>query len=211
MSPSPLGRWWRTLRYLKPNQASAQLRFALWGQRGPVRLEGVPALAEFSPEVPFLPAAAHAHWEPGNRLSLLRRDLDLADPIPWERTPHGPLFDYHLHQFDFARVPDASPGARAELLLDWIARHPSGVGWDPHPISLRAFSWMKLLTSRAAVLLDSQQRARVAESLALQIETLAQSLEVRLQANHLLSNRMAVTLGGLLFEGGPAERWLAQA
>ena len=33
------------------------------------------------------------------------------------------------------------------MIVDWIEHHRRGIGWDPHPISLRVFSWGKLLLS----------------------------------------------------------------
>ena len=36
---------------------------------------------------------------------------------------------------------------REAILLDWIKGHRSGVGWHGGPISLRAFHWVKLLTT----------------------------------------------------------------
>jgi uncharacterized heparinase superfamily protein len=53
--------------------------------------------------------------------------------------------------------------------------------------------------------------ATLRRSIASQIETLSQHLEVRLQANHLFTNLAAVVFGGLLLEGREAEVWLGRA
>jgi len=170
--------------------------------RGPA-----PVLRASARRVPFLPAPPHARFDGWRRLELVGRAVDFAESIDWDYAGEGPLWSYHLHQFDYLRAPALAPHARRALMLDWIARHPEGTGWDPHPISLRTFSWAKLLATPGALALGGDQRERVGQSMARQIETLSRNLEVRLQANHLLSNLMAVVLGGLLFEGPAADAW----
>jgi len=130
--------------------------------------------------------------------------------LPWNSESLSPLFVYHLHQFDWSRHPALSARFRAASLLDWIDRHPSGEGWDPHPISLRTLSWGKLLLTPESLALTADEEARVLRSLASQVETLHRNLEVRLQANHLLSNLIGVVFGGILLEGPRADRWRAR-
>ncbi len=219
MSESPVesgasrarGGWptlWRTARRLRPAQAVAQLRHALLGLPAPVRLrEGVPAQAIAEPATAFLPPPAHVAAEPDGRLELLATPFRLGDPPDWGRTDHGPLFAYHLHQHDYLRVEALAPEQRTGWLLDWIERHTEGVGWDPHPISLRLPCWGKLLLASGRLTLDGEQRDRVLASMADQAETLSRGLEIRLQANHLLSNLVAVVFAGLLLESPASRRW----
>jgi hypothetical protein len=209
--PSP-GRVLRTLRHLRARQAVAQAAHVLRrGAPGPARTGGPPPpLAPGGPPpVPFLGAPRHARWDGAGAIELLNRAEDFGAAIDWDHAAAGPLWAFHLHQFDWARAPDLAPAARAAVLLDWIERHRSGVGWSPHPISLRALAWGKLLLAPGALALDAAAAERVRASLASQIETLSRELEVRLQANHLLSNLLGVIWGGLLFAGPRAERWLA--
>jgi uncharacterized heparinase superfamily protein len=131
------------------------------------------------------------------------------DGIDWDFTGEGPLWVYHLHQFDWARCPESSPRDRLGAMLDWVERHPQGIGWDAGPISLRAFSWIKLLTTPGALPDDPQSRAAICASLASQLATLTKNLEVDLLANHYLWNLLALVLAGVAFEGEEADRWLA--
>lgn len=204
-----LGRILRTARHLRPRQALAQLRYSLLGPGLPVRLaEPPPELVAAAPAVPFLPAPRHADSDGRRRFRVVGREVEFRDGIDWDFDGEGPLFAYHLHQFDYLRRPSLAPEVRASVLLDWIDSHPRGVGWDPHPVSLRILSWAKLLLTPGALVLDPKAAGRVRSSLACQIETLSRNLEVRLQANHLLSNLVGVVLGGLLFGGSRADTWL---
>lgn len=208
MKPSPLSRVLRTLRPMRAEQIWAQLAYALRGPGAPVRLdEAAPPLTTASGVVPFLPAPAHARGD-GRRLELLNVEVQLGDPPDWDLGHAGPLWSYHLHQFDWLRQPGLSAPRRTALLLDWIARHPRGAGWNPHPISLRILSWGKLLLTPGALDLDAAAADTLHLSLASQAETLARRPEKRLQGNHLLSNWLGVVFAGLLLQGDRADRWL---
>lgn len=213
----------RTLAHVRPAQARAQLAHMLRGPRAPVRLgRGAPNLAVDRAATPFLAPSPHvgaaASDAGGARITLLGRSLDVLEgELDWSDAVHGPLWAYHLHEQAWLRHPDLPVATRAALVRDWIARHPRGVGWDPHPISLRLLSWGKLLLTEGAlgdaadVSGRSALRAEMAASMADQAETLARGLETRLQANHLLSNLLGVVWAGLLFEGDEADRWVAFA
>ena len=204
----PLLRLVRTLRPLRARQWVAQSRHALRGVGSPVVWDRPgPLFSDTGAAASFLEPPAHARVEPGPTIRLIGASLDAHPEIDWGWTEDGPLFAYHLHQFDFARDPSLSPSQRLAWMLDWIRRHDSGVGWDPHPLGLRILSWGKLLLSPGALPEDPEGRAEVARSLARQIETLSKNLEIRLQANHLLSNLIGVVFGGFLFQGPDAERW----
>jgi uncharacterized heparinase superfamily protein len=101
---------------------------------------------------------------------------------------------------------------RAEHLTDWIRNHSEGIGWDPHPISLRLICWGKMLTTPGLYDMDNEAdaalRGELMQSMADQVETLAHGLEVRLQANHLLSNLISIVFGGLLLDAHSSKRWL---
>jgi uncharacterized heparinase superfamily protein len=206
----------RTLWYLRPEQLGGQLRRALLGRAPqPRRWEGAPPEPAFAaPRVAWLPAPAHARCATLARIELINRTLvaggSLRGAVEWPAFQHGPLFAYHLHQFDWARDPALSASDRLRALEDWIANHARGVGWDPGPISLRAFAWIKLLTTPNALPQDAA-RARIHASLADQLETLAANLETHLSGNHYLWNLLALVLAGAAHAGPAAERWLAFA
>ena len=208
MKYAALPRLLRTLRPMRAEQVWAQLAYAVRGPGAPVRLdEAPPRLRTASGAVPFLPAPAHARGN-GRQLELLNVEVQLGDPPDWDVGQAGPLWSYHLHQFDWLRQPDLSAQRRTELLLDWVTRHPRGVGWNPHPISLRILSWGKLFLTPGALDLDAAAADALHLSMASQAETLARHPEKRLQANHLLSNWLGVVFAGLLLQGDRADRWL---
>jgi uncharacterized heparinase superfamily protein len=161
--------------------------------------------------VPFLPAPSHASYDGSGAITVINRTALIGEEIDWGTLEHGPLWAYHLHQFDHLRCEGVAPRARTELMLDWVARHVAGVGWDPHPTSLRILSWSKLLLTPGALDLDEAESATLRLSLARQIETLSVNLEVRLQANHLFSNLLGVVFGGVVFGGVRSRAWLAFA
>lgn len=233
MNLRTIARTLRLVRHLLPGQAMAQLGHLVSGRVEPVQLPGeAPHLRVARAARPFLPAPSHARGD-ARRLELINREVEFGERVDWEFVGEGLLWSYHLHQFDWLRQPQLSPALRTSQLLDWVARHPRGAGWRPHPISLRILSWGKLLLTPGALELDdpghpsdpgkadgrgdgpggSQASAgeRIRHSLACQAETLARNPERRLQANHLLSNWIGVVFAGLLIEGSRADAWLACA
>jgi len=205
-----------TLWYLRREQLLGQAWRALLGRAAKPRCwRGAPPGAAFAaPRVPWLPAPPHARCASPTRIELINRALERGASAPgaidWDFSGHGPLFAYHLHQFDWARDPALAPGDRHAAVEDWIARHPRGTGWDAGPISLRTFAWTKLLATPGA-LPASADAARIRASLADQLETLAASLETHLSGNHLLWNLLALVFAGAAHAGPAADRWLAFA
>ncbi len=201
----------RTLRHLRPDQARAQLKHLLVGLPAPARIaEPTPAPAATAARCDFLPPPAHVRSLGDSRIELLARSFDLECETDWGSTRHGPLFAYHLHQHDYLRLDGFTPRSRVRRMIDWIRRHRAGVGWDPHPISLRLLVWGKLMLSPGALELEGEERAELLASMADQAETLARRIEVRLQANHLLSNRVALVWAGLLLDHPRSDAWLDQ-
>jgi len=222
----------RTLSYLRPAQARAQIRHALFGLPAPCEFSGpTPTLAIEAVVTPFLDPPAHVKSLGSNRIEMLGVAFDLEQPVDWQFQAAGPLFAYHLHQHEVLRLSEFPRSSREAFLRDWVRNHTSGVGWDPHPISLRLFCWGKLLATPGMLDLDldldtagdrddveesvgatrGNLREVMLRSMARQVETLANGLEIRLQANHLLSNLMAVVFVGLLLGGEAGDRWLSRS
>lgn len=198
----------RSLRQLRFRQAIAQVRHLLVGLPAPRAAPGEPPRRAIDhPATPFLPPPAHVRWLGSGSIELLATPFELGERVDWETGTHGPLFAYHLHQHEYLRAPEASAADRVDRILDWIDRHPRGVGWDPHPISLRLLAWGKLLVSPGDLVLEEADRAGILASFADQAETLAHALEIRLQANHLLSNLISVVWAGLVLDGRTSEGW----
>lgn len=198
----------RTIAHLRPRQARAQLRHALFGLPSPkVAFGSSPILAIERPHTPFLAPPAHVKRLDEERIEMIGTAIEIDLPIDWESDAGGPLFAYHLHQHEALRLPEFSPRARAAILCDWIQNHPTGVGWNPHPISLRLLCWGKILLTPGFLELESEARDDLLRSMASQAQTLASGLEIRLQANHLLSNQIAVVFAGLLLDGSASPAW----
>jgi len=210
-----VGRALRTFRHLRGAQAAAQLRHLLLpGAPAPIPVEAAPELALGGTRVPFLPPPAHAGARAGGgeiAVRLLGRDVVFRDAIDWDYDDEGPLFAYELHEFDWARCDGVPAAERLAWMLDWVERNREGVGWEPHPVSLRVLAWGKLLLTPGALPDDEASLRVLRRSLASQVETLSRNLEIRLQANHLFSNLLAVVFGGLLLEAPEASGWLRRA
>jgi hypothetical protein len=212
VKPRDIPRLLRTVLHYKPVQLAAQLRHVMVdeGRPGVPRGEAPPLSVETS-HAPFLPAPPHARFDGEATFELIRRAHRFEDGIDWQFDGHGPLWAFHLHQFDWARDPALSPEARGRAVENWITNCERGHGWAPHPISLRILSWGKLRLTPGLLALSPEVEERMRASLAQQAETLSRRIEVRLQANHLLSNLLGVVFAGLLFEGAGADRWLGFA
>jgi len=211
VTTAELARMLRTVRFLRPVQVIGQLRRHLRrAPGGPVSKEQgpPPALATTQTVVPFLGAPAHAYTDGWRRFRLLNREVAFAGCPDWDFGGEGPLWAYHLHQFDYARRATLAPEARRALMLDWISRHREGVGWESGPISLRAQTWIKLLLEPGALPDDEATRALVTASLSSQLTTLSHNLETHLLGNHYLSNLVALVMGGLAFRGPGPNAWL---
>ncbi len=205
-------RVFRTGRHLLRRQIFAQAMHSLRGHSGPIRsVETAPELSSGASVLPFLAGPAHARWHDGDVLELIGERVDFSQGLDWFHADSGPLWSYQLHNCDHLRGSELSAERRTELILDWIRNHESGIGWDPHPTSLRLVSWGKLLLGAEKLSLDEADLAEISRSLARQADTLQANLEVRLQANHLFSNRVGLVFIGLLFSGPGADRWLDQS
>jgi uncharacterized heparinase superfamily protein len=194
-----LARFLRTVRHLRARQVLGQLRVRM---RGPLRPAPEPSVAPLPvapPAVPFLPAPAHARYEPPARLRLLGREVDFGESVDWSFGGEGPLWAYHLHHFDYLRDPRLAAAERGALALDWIEGCRGGPGWDPHPMSLRILAWTRLLLTPEA--LPPGLAPAVAASLASQADTLAGRLETHLLGNHYLSNLLALVFAAAGLRG----------
>lgn len=197
----------RTLRHVRPAQTLAQMRHMLFGLPAPRGSRSANAsLAIESARTAFLPPPTHVKGD-ARRIELLKFPFALGDPTDWDTQTHGPLFAYHLHQQEYLRLASFDPAARSNRIRDWIQSHPKGIGWDPHPISLRLLCWGRLMLTPGALEADEGLRDAMLKSMADQAQALERALEVRLQANHLLSNLISLVWSGVLIEVEGASAW----
>ncbi len=196
----------RTLWYLRPEQWKGQLRHRLRGGVKPLRFDGkAPSLRFSALGTHVLGAPGHVHCDGLAELTMLNHPVVFGPEIDWEMASAGPLWRYQLHQFDWARSVRLSAEDRERVILDWISRHPVGTGWDAGPISLRLFTWLKLLLTESALPANEESRRRMLASIADQLVTLEAHLETHLLANHYLWNLLALVFAGTCLEGRLAD------
>jgi uncharacterized heparinase superfamily protein len=198
-----IGRYWHTLKYLKPVQFYGRLWFRVHRPR--LDLSPAPSLRPVIGgwQVPVRRAPSMT----GARTFRFLNEQGALTSSDWEEASRSKLWLYNLHYFDDL----TSEGAQARdawhqaLMDDWIRHHPAGgTGWEPYPTSLRIVNWIK--RHLAGHPLSSTQR----DSMAAQTRWLRQRLEWHLLGNHLFVNAKALVFVGMLFEGPESDRWLAK-
>lgn len=199
-----IGRYWHTLRHLKPVQFYGRVWFRLYRPRVN-ELTTTQAL-----RVPYgewrRPAAHGASMLGLTQFRFLNQTHTLPAQGGWNDDALEKLWLYNLHYFDDLNAQHAP--ARLDwhrtLIARWLAENSpgSGNGWEPYPTSLRIVNWVKwLVIGNAAV-------PGMLKSLTLQAGWLAGRLERHLLGNHLFANAKALVFAGLFFEGPQAAAWL---
>ncbi len=201
--------YFHTLRHLQAGQIAAQLKRRLLPPRLPTSGPAVTLRSGLRFE-PFLPApeAATAPASAPGEIRFVGRSRPFALPHPdWVAADAPKLWRYNLQYFDFLGGTAFSPGEKALLIDDWIARVPVGAtdAWEPYPVSLRVVNWLKYLLTFTTGAAPSTWTA----SLSHQLAALEGDLEYHLLANHLLKNGKALAFAGVCLEGPAAARWLA--
>jgi uncharacterized heparinase superfamily protein len=197
-----LGRYYHTVRHLRPIQIAGRLRLALPRPRPDLR----PAPPLRAPRASYAaPIAGEPSLLGPDRFRLLNEERRCLDAAAWHPRGASDLWTYHLHYFDDlnARDADARADWHRQLLSRWVAENPppEGRGWDPYPVSRRIVNWVKWA-------LRGQPLPRAChESLAVQARWLMRRLEHHLLGNHLLANAKALVHAGSYFEGPEAELW----
>jgi uncharacterized heparinase superfamily protein len=128
----------------------------------------------------------------------------------WEDAGLGRAELEAIHSFDWLGAESLRPGERLRAMLDWIAHHRDGIGWEPLPTSRRVLAWLAALTTPGLLPPPVETHGRVLPSLADQLATLERSLAPHRAGSERLLGRLALASAALLLEGGDAERWLAE-
>lgn len=205
MTIAKLGRYWHTLRRLKPVQFYGRVWFRLYRPR-----VNAPTTAEplrFPKGNWQKPAARAASMLGPWQFRFLNQIHTLPAQCGWNYAGLEKLWIYNLHYFDDLNACEA--GGRVEwhqaLIERWLLENAptTGNGWEPYPTSLRIVNWVKWLAAGNAAV------PGMLESMALQAGWLARRLEWHLLGNHLFANAKALVFAGLLCEGPQAAAWLA--
>ncbi len=194
-----IGLYWRTIRYLKPEQLWRRIAFKLFPPS--VDRNALPECGKAMELRTRFPEGYRVFSGP-DRFRFLNDERDF---FGWNDPACGKLWLYNLHYFDLLRQADLTEGEGRQWIARWIAENPpfSGNGWEPYPISLRIVNWIKWAVSGHP--LDGAASA----SLALQARFLSRRIERHLLANHLLANAKALVFAGLFFSGSEADEWLS--
>jgi len=198
-----IGRYFHTLRYLRPIQIVGRVRHKLYRPRADTRAPPSrrKVLAPFVAPIALNPSMPRA--EEFEFLGVRERCATAAD---WNRPGRAALWTYNLHYFDDLNAREAAgrePWHRA-VMARWIAENPPGhgAGWDPYPLSRRIVNWVKW------ALAGNAPGDLWHASLAVQARWLTQRLEYHLLGNHLFANAKALVFAGLYFDGEEAAEWL---
>lgn len=211
------GRLFRTLRYLKTEQLFYQGYYRICQRIGwpkPRALDmGGARLVDLSGAAFVPPSGSAACSDYGQgRFRFIGLEHSFDGEIDWAGAPHGKLWNYNLHYFEWLWGLDATTSQQA--VGHWMAHHPcqlDAVGWEPYPLSLRVMNWVAYFGTVAPDILqeDTDFRARWINSIGLQCDWLTRRLERHLLGNHLLENGAALWMAGNCIEHPEAERWKA--
>lgn len=197
-----VGRFWRTVRYLRPVQAYGRLWYRLARPRPD--LSTAPALRE--PAGSWrTPARRPASLVAKDCFRFLNETGSLAE-LGWDNPTKAKLWRYNQHYFDDlnAEAGDERLEWHKGIIADWIMANSPGVGsgWEPYPTSLRIVNWIKW------ALAGNSLSEEATDSLAVQTRWLTRRLEWHLLGNHLFANAKALIFSGFHFAGEEAQGWL---
>lgn len=200
-----VGRYWHTLRHLRPVQLYGRIWFRFYSPQPDLR---PPPDLRMRPGIWQFPARRNSSMT-GPRSFVFLNEAGELDNIGWDGPQREKLWRYNQHYFDDLNAIDteARHAWHAALIKDWISHNPAGQGngWEPYPLSLRVVNWIKWALSGGALSSAAQH------SLAVQARWLTKHLEIHLLGNHLFANAKALLFAGLFFDGIEADNWCRSA
>lgn len=198
-----LGRFLRTIKYLKFSQIYFRVLYKLWF-RVPKTVK-IPKKSLFKAKTVW-PDKKQTMVDESSFVFLNNtQNLDIAKE--WEIRNVPLLWIYNLHYFDGLQSPLTPERTKEYIVRNWIEVNTNsrGIGWQPYPLSLRIVNWIKW-----DWLKDDNPIDGFRKSLAIQISHLFSNLEFHLLGNHLLENAKALIFGGCYFDGPLADKWLSK-
>lgn len=202
---STLGRYFHTVRYLRPIQVVGRVRHMLVRPRADLR---VPPPARRLDKPYTEPIAPKPSLVAPDRFRFLNVERGCSHGADWDPPDVARLWTYNLHYFDDLNAEHSSTRkAWHEVLLQrWVAENPPGLGpgWEPYPVSRRIVNWIKW--TLAGNVLPPECHA----SLAIQARWLVGKLEYHILGNHLFANAKALVYAGVYFSGEESGGWYSR-
>lgn len=197
-----LGRYFHTIRHLRPSQVTGRLRYRLYSPRpdtspAPVRRAFVKPWIEGPLRQPSMTGP--------DTFVFLGRTRSIRNAADWNGGAEK-LWLYNLHYLDDlnAEASEQRLEWHATLIQRWIEENPPGHGngWEPYPVSLRLVNLIKWLIR------GQSPPPGLLASIATQARWLSSRLEWHILGNHLFANAKALVFAGLFFDGPQADTWL---
>lgn len=186
----------RTLWYMRREQIAGELQGRLLGPRRVGRgAEETPHLRVARVPVPRLRGP---------------KSLRQGRARGWDDAGLGRAELAAIHGFGWLAAESLRPGERLAAMLDWIAHHREGAGWEHVPTSRRVLAWLAALTTPGLLPPPTETHGRVLPSLADQLATLERRDEPQRPGSERLLRLLALSSAAVLLEGGGASLWLAQ-
>lgn len=194
-----IGLYIRTLKYLRPSQVFWQIAYRIYRPRK----RNVPVLARRYQSARWCMAIPKQSKIQDGKLCCLNEAHRIDDQNIWACESASTLWKYNLHYFDYLNHGAGQLDHNGDLALveRWIEEHPSGIGWQPYPISLRIVNWIRFSLEKDAL------GPEAIGSLCAQADLLNRLVEYHIGANHLFTNGKALLFAGLFFDGQQAEAW----
>lgn len=189
-----IGRYWRTIKYLKP----IQIRYQIYNRvkkSFPVSKDykffEVGHTADIDPAV-WIPSTT---FYSDGAFTFLNKSKSFGNSINWEYSNFGALWTYNLTYFNYLQQSDISKKTGIALIHDFIRNCPAdGRGYNPYPTSLRIINWIKFCLKFGV------NDLFIKKSTYNQLLFLKDNLEYHLMGNHLLENGFSLLIGGIYFE-----------
>ena len=135
--------YWHTIKYLRPEQLFARIKFRLAKPKVDVR--PAPALRDAKGPWTTPPARMASMVAPTTFVFL--GEYGTLDEDGWDNPERSKLWRYNQHYFDDLNAQQAAERHEwhAALITRWIKENPAptGSGWEPYPLSLRIVNWVK--------------------------------------------------------------------
>lgn len=214
MNLENIGRLWRTIRYLRPEQIWARIsyRACCIYYQSPL----YPILEELEQASTKLVLTPPNLWQANpdagkkmltNTFTFINRSIHFGRKVNWHPQEASALWLYNLHYHSWLndlRIQGEDGATHARTLLEsWLESYGKKFHkqvWHPYPLSLRLVNWLthaQWLTANG----DKAFSDSFFQSLHLQVHHLERNLEWDVGGNHLIKNLKALIYAGLCLPG----------